>query len=223
MKPRTALTILITAVLVAACSNPQGLELGTLEIVIAPGAASGVVRTISSPPGFTVTSYRIHGTTDGAEFTRTVDAGVSTVTEHGLEPGEWTISVDALDGEQIVLNGSSTVTIRGGLPTEVEIVLAEPAGNGTLTFELRWPAGRANRPAVDATLTPLGEDPVDAPFSVSRLFGRALYHAELPAGYYELTVVFRDRNRVVWGNAYAVRIYVGTTASETVSLTGADF
>ena len=222
MKSRTVLTVLVTSVLVAGCPNPQGLGLGTLEIAIAPGA-SGAVRTIVSPPDFTVTSYEIRGTSDGGAFSRTVDAGVSTVTEHGLEPGEWTISVDALDGDRVVLAGSSTVTIRGGLPTNVEVVLTEPSGSGTISFELAWPAGRARQAAVDATLAPAGGDPTDVQFAVYRLFGRAYYNAELPAGFYVLTVRFRNGQRPVWGNAYAVRIHVGTAAHETVVLTGADF
>jgi hypothetical protein len=222
MKLRMALVVLATAVIVAACTNPGGLELGSLEIAIVAGPPEAV-RTIATPPDYTVTSYRIRGTSDDAEFVQTVGAGETTVTQVGLEPGEWTIRVDALDGEETVLTGSTTVMIRGGAPTTVEVVLTEPEGEGTLSFGLRWPAGRVRRAAVSATLAPLGGEPESIRFSVYGLFGWATYSTQLPAGFYVLTVELMDGPQVVWGNAYAVRIRRGTTASESVNLTGADF
>lgn len=224
MNRKAALVVLIIAILVVACTNPEGPELGTLEISTAPGDP-GAVRTIATPPGYTVTSYRVHGTSDESEFTRTVGADETTVTEVGLETGEWAIRVDAFDRNEIVLTGTTSVTVRGGVITSAEVVLTEPEGTGSFSFELRWPMGQVTRPAVDATLTPLGGEVEEIEFNTGRVFlsNVARYQAELPTGFYVLTVQLRDRGTVVWGNAYAIRIYRGTLASEKVNLPGAIF
>jgi hypothetical protein len=198
--------------------------LGTLTIVF--GAETPAIKTlVPLPEELNIARYEIEGMLEGGDESFIASVGFGeTLIQSGLTPGSWTISVDAIDPEEITIgHGETTVEIVAGASTAVRIVISPLGGSGTLDITIRWNKHLFDLEEIIATVSPdiagsssLDFEPIDKDGNYH--FGNCL-ESGVPAGYYLITMqLFGDGQRV-WGTAEAVIIFAGSTTSHTYTYT----
>lgn len=195
---------------------------GALVVRVADSAS---LRTLEPTLDMTAAAYRI--TLSGPESVppQTIDAPQQTASFDRLEPGEWTVTVHALNADDpavIIAAGSATVTVLSQQKADVNVAVTPVQGQGTLDLRLEWPDGSLLVPDVSAVLTSqagVAQD-ISSQFSVdaSGAPDVATYSGSWDAGYYTLTVSLTDEGSQVWGDMIAVRIIAGEVSSGVYSL-----
>jgi len=212
--------VLYTAVislLCTACSGLLGntssgeprtavLHLRSTDLLLTDSlSASGSIfsRTVR-PSGTTLTvdHYHIAGTgPDSAvysdDFTGAIDGSDVTVTTAAMPVGPWTMTITALNSAgTILLTGAADITISPVSQADADVALSRPSGTGTVDITVNFGS--------DVTLTPDDsntaltiEDSAGTKKSVSFTKNDTIpvcftYTAELNAGDYTFTAVFKD-------------------------------
>ena len=214
------LALAFLAVLLSVCSAPFAADVGeqtatlALEIrVSSPFSAQTILPDVSTE----ISAFRVSGDGPAGEsFSVDLDAENSSVERSDVRPGEWSITVDALNAaDRVILSGSRTVTVVPAQRTRAAIDLAPTVGTGSFSFSLSWtPSGYAN-PTVTASRERLPGGPSEAvPFVVDAETGTAVSETDdWDAGYYSFSIQLIDSGTTVWGRSYAVRILAGETTS----------
>ena len=190
---------------------------GSLTITI----AGGMNRTLAPAVNMEAASYIVTLQKLDAEeiLTQSIPASTTSVTMGKLEFGDWTVRVDAYNGEtpspRLIGTGEDTIKIETKKTASVIIVLG---GTGTLDLAVAW-SGSIENVSVNASLTPLGETGQIAipPLSVGVTDN---INKTLAAGYYTLAMQLRDdlnEGKVIGGAVETVRIVEGFTTQGTVS------
>jgi hypothetical protein len=123
---------------------------GALVVRVADSAS---LRTLEPTLDMTAAAYRI--TLSGPESVppQTIDAPQQTASFDRLEPGEWTVTVHALNADDpavIIAAGSATVTVLSQQKADVNVAVTPVQGQGTLDLRLEWPDGSLLVPDVSA-------------------------------------------------------------------------
>ena len=167
-------------------------------------------------PGMEIKTYDVVGNlVDGDDnFQKTIKVGQS-FSQSGLTPGVWTITVDAINEDGIIIGrGGTTADITPWSTTTVQIQIAPLSEQGTLDLKVQGPKKAFD--SIDATLTPAITPDGTLEFTIEKdpLEGTYLNSA-IPAGYYLLTLHLFSKKVRVWGIAEAVRILAGATTTQT--------
>ena len=188
-------------------------EKGSVTIVI--NGALPSAKTLV--PGMEIKTYDVVGNlVDGDDnFQKTIEVGQS-FSQSGLTPGVWTITVDAINEDGIIIGrGGTTAEITAGYITTVQIEIGPLSGNGTLDLTIQWPKKEFGTDDVVVTLTPtITPDPVFTKKTNADLRVGTYLNSAIPAGYYFLTLQLIGDGVPVWGIAEAVRILAGETTSQ---------
>jgi hypothetical protein len=197
---------------------------GTLQVIF--GAGTPAAKTLAPlPVELDIIRYEIEGTLEGGgdSFSASVDAG-ETLSQTGLTHGSWSISVDAINGDETTIGqGAGTAEIVAGESTTVRIMISPSGGLGTLDLRIEWKKQLFTSEEIVATVTPAIDD------SNILNFGEIVEDANLhygnyvndavPAGYYLVMMQLIGDEQQVWGIAEAVIIFEGATTSHTYTYT----
>lgn len=230
--------MLVTIASLAGCYLVGG-DTGTLVVSLSPQLAT---RTIQPDISMDVHHYVVSGTGPGAPFEQRVETdGPAVAVQSSLIPGEWTITVEAFNGETepdpatgepgggvIIGSGTTSVVIAAGEVADVTVTVLPLPGTGSLSLDVSWPAGVLTNPTIQATLTPADGAVAGADDSITFLpasdadADTVVYNysnPELRAGYYTLTIQLVDEvYGVMWGTVEAVRIIAGQETKDAFPL-----
>jgi hypothetical protein len=193
---------------------------GTLQIIF--GAENPTAKTLApSPVELDIIRYELEGTLEGGgdSFSGSVAAGEA-LTQTGLTPGTWSISVDAINSVEITIgHGAGTAEIVAGESTTVRIMISPSGGLGTLVLRIEWKKQLFTSEEIVATVTPAIDDSSNLDFGeivedANLHYGNYINDA-VPAGYYLVTMQLIGDGQKVWGLAEAVIIFEGATTSHT--------
>lgn len=207
---------------------------GTLILSFAPRLVASTIE----PDGFSmeVHHYVVSGDGPGDEHFVSDSVTGSTFVRTSLEPGEWTITVEAFNGPTDsppgdgvkIGEGSRTADVDAGEVLQITISVVPLSGTGTLDLAVNWPMNVLTSPAVDATLVPSGENPDPAVHGIdfdpetaqeSSTIQVGYVNDEQPTGYYTLSVRLLDEGSTpVWGTVDAVRVIYGQLSDRTFTL-----
>jgi len=195
--------------------------LGVLEIDFTSGFEG--IRDLFPPVLMEIDHYTVAGRhSDGVhEFDADVYTGDS-LTQYGLLAGFWTITVNAINPDGVLIgDGSVTAEITAGLTTSVHVTVAPLSGNGTLEVTVQWSKQVFKKgERVDATLSPPVPDGtliISDPGTQGEYRYCSISSASIQAGYYLMTLqLFVDdvlENTMV----VAVRILTGQISSGIIT------
>jgi hypothetical protein len=201
---------------------------GALIIRLTTGVPDAA--TLTPPVSMEIYSFDIRGEgPDGESFS---SPGIEDLewSESSLAPGEWTITVDALNENNpndpesngtVIASGQTTVTIIPNVVVTAQIEVRpidDPEQPGTLYVAVFLTKSTIAGPNVQATLKAAGaatantliftEHPPGNPDTID-------YTGPMAGGYYILTIRFLSGTDLIWGTAEAVRIIAGETTSLT--------
>ena len=198
-------------------------EDGSGGILIDFGAGHKSARTIGPAPE-DIKRYDIEGGFAGGSdtFSGSVTPG-ETFAQYGLTPGTWTITVAAYSAEtggDMVAEGTAQAEVIAGLTTSVSIVLLPVSGIGTLDLTVRWNKHLfAPSEEIIAAVSPaigletnlyFGEVSEHGNFRSSRY-----ENADVPTGYYVISIQLIGDGQLAWGIAEAVQILKGLSTTHT--------
>jgi hypothetical protein len=115
------------------CDFPQrmGKEESSLTVVLPGGNKNGPARSVLSNDFVVTLRYQITLTGPGGTIDRTAEGGSVTVS---LQAGEWALTVQAYDGNDLVGTGSETTTVVPGQPASVIVKMnMDPGYEAALT------------------------------------------------------------------------------------------
>lgn len=169
-------------------------------------AAGMATKTIYPLLDMNIAYYDVYGDgPDSAAFSRLGIPGPLLVGS-SLAAGEWTVTADAFNSEDILIgDGNVVVLITGGQTTQAEVPIDPLQGTGSLAVSISWLEGTVASPVVSGTLAAAGGDPQSLSFTPGEDSASASLSA-LEVGYYTLILQLHDGEDVVWGQIEAVRI-----------------
>lgn len=186
-----------------------------LSIVVAEPGAVGVQSSLTPQPELVAASYLFSGSgPNGDSFSMTSSNG--SVTVPGLAAGRWTIRVEALNADEVViLAGESQVDVEPNGEAALDVALNPLEGHGSLLVEASWNAEHTIAPAATVSITgPDGETSLHQLALVSDSDGGDAARTtveDLPTGLYRVTVRLYDDDYRVMGSAAGVRVVHGLT------------
>lgn len=210
---RTA-SLAVLIVLFASCESPFGGLSLTVEVEEQPSAAMSIGPEPAEPVEYHVTGAG----PAGASFSRTVTELPLTV--RGLTNGEWRIDVAGIDGAgHVVLQGSGVAFVSDEEIRLARIVLAPPAGTGSVRIELSWPAELVAEPQPEAVVH-VGETPVATlDCTVRAGDGEATCTVgSVASGWYRLEIRLYDGGKSVAGRADLLSVIAGATTDADLAL-----
>ncbi len=166
-------------------------------------------------------AYLIEGEgPNDASFSQEISPGTSSLRLR-LLIGEWDMTVTALnEAGEAIGEGAETVTILENKTVDLSITVVPFEGNGELSLALSWNVADYDVTRISATLTPSfeGQDIIHD-FSLDSYNGTAtLLVADLPAGYYTMSVSLKNADRHIVGTTVIVRIVAGQRTSGSLDL-----
>ena len=192
------------------CANPftsnpiqePTLPGGSLLISINSDGSKALVPDLDMNPA----SYIISGTGPGGSgFSEST--GVSPLVITGLDFGDWTVTVDALNAEEIIIGrGQGTTTIHTGQSQAITIVVTPLDGYGTLDLTLLWTPEDTENPSIEAQLIPQTGSTINLSFTIQSPGTATFSESTIPTGYYTLVLQLKDNNILVMGAVEMVRI-----------------
>ena len=209
------LLILVFGLLLASCSQPDGMGSVSLSLdnskSIGPGSSA------------VVSSIRFSGTkSDGTVLQpQTLSLGDGAKVE-GITVGTWTFSVVGLNSDGTVLTEvavQSNVNIESGRQTQVSFALRYLAtGDGTYSLSVNWPAGLPTFRKVEATV---GSETTEGTVTNSS----ALMTGTKPVGDYSIEITFTNKSGTMLTFPYLemANIFKGLESKGSLELEAADF
>lgn len=218
----------VTSIAISGCdllgSDPKG---ATLVLSLSGRLTAKTIQ----PEDFSmeVAYYTVEG--DGPADAAFSDPEVTgtTVVRSSLVPGEWTITVEAYNADDIQIGeGEVTVTVGAGEVLQVTVPVTPLPGVGVLDLAVSWPEGVLTNAALQSTLVPVGATPDPDVHSIDfesespdeqGTVQVGYRNEEQETGYYTLSLTLLDEGTTpVWGTVQAVRIIFGRESSETFAL-----
>lgn len=143
----------------------------------------------------------------------------TTTTVTSLEAGDWTVSVEAYDGESsMIASGSSVATIQNDQPNQVTVSL-DPvsSGSGSLQIDFEWPAGIG----IDEVLVTFG---TDAAIDIFTSGNTATFtKTDVPLGSYPLKIELNHGGATFSLQMHIVQVWAYLETSDTIVLDDDDF
>ena len=140
-------------------------------------------RTLDPPVVMEVASYDIIGAGPLDGSFELLGVTESTVVVDGLTPGSWTVTVQGVNPDGVVIaTGSIVVEVAPGRVGTATVVLVPIEGDGWLELEISWPVGALSNPSIEAHLISDVADQI-LPFDVQLGASRSVYpDPDEPAG-----------------------------------------
>ena len=192
---------------------------GSLSVRVTDGDLSR--STIKPDITMEISEYAVSVSGPGETQSADISSSETTATFDELEPGDWTVTVNAKNAAGVIIaRGTDTVTVVADDTVTADITVVPLSGEGTLDLEISWPEDLLAEPAITATLTPTGGSANSLSFTIDS--DTASYSGSWDAGYYDLSIVLRDGDEVVWAGVFVVRIIEGEVSSGVFPLTEDD-
>jgi hypothetical protein len=210
--------IALLALSLLGCPSAVGpdVESGALTVVIADEVNA---RTLAPTVDMSPASFIVAGAhTDGSTFRETITASTSSIGVDRLALGEWVVTVDALNGESVLIGrGAAAVTVVANETAEASITVLPVSGQGALSLTVTWIGSIDGASAAGdlIRLSAIDETPVS--FTIE---GEATSYTnnELEAGYYTLNLILLDEGLRVASATGEVRIVSGETTPGAVTI-----
>jgi len=211
-----AATAAALALSAAACNGPQS-QVATIsaETLVSDGAERSIGPSQIPDPVL----YRLSGIgPENANFSQTAVSLPTNV--DGLLPGDWVITVEAIDADDnIVLHGSSETMVASGHPTAISVILTPTGDTGHVNIELLWPGNLVSDPHVVAVVENEASGAVPLGVQLSAEPGRATCTADsLQAGWYHLRLQLQEGTAVVAGRAELLEVRGAETTSASITI-----
>lgn len=203
MRKYLALFLIITVmVCVISCSNDDALQMGTLNVEIDSSVARGIQAISMETASYNVTIKNSSG-----ELVFNSSSSMNTSYSFSVPIGTYTIEVEALNEDGIVIGtGSTTGFVSAGQTNAFTVTVSEPSGNGTFSISIIANEGYELSYSIkDASGQAIKEGALD--FSN----GKYSASAELSNGFYSFSIKRNDTNKVLKSDT--VRIIKGRTVS----------
>jgi hypothetical protein len=214
---RKVLLIIVVLAATVSCMNPLSIlrfaessqETGSLVVTIDAGG----LKTLLPPLDMTPASYTVTGDgPNGGHFEQSTAGPSVTIPE--LSFGDWTVTVDALNDESVIIGqGQAVVTVHAGQTQNVHVPVRPLAGHGTLALTITWPAAQTENPTVAASLLPFAGSAIALSFIIDPPGTGTCTATTIPTGYYTLQLELRDNDIPVAGAVEVVRIVKNETTS----------
>ena len=135
MKKYMLLICLSLSVLLISCSLEVDNITDTGSITV---AVNNSVRGLEPTISLKTSQYKITLSGPGGERKElSLNNEASETTANNLAVGEWTVTVEALNSDSVVIgNGSTTVQVKANQTSKASVTVSEIAGDGTLTVTL---------------------------------------------------------------------------------------
>jgi hypothetical protein len=214
-------TLAIVFAVAWGCRLPGGHGAGGGGTLVLSLSARGVLvaRTIQPEVGMTIGYYDIHGTGPGGATFQQLGVGSSTVVQASLVPGSWSVLVEAFNSDSPAVQigeGVVTLNVVSGQVVNEQVSVQPLEGEGTLEVLVSWPAGVLSAPVTGGTLTAVGGSGSSMSFAAQT--NAARFVAEVPRGYYLVSVQLSDGGSVVWGTVEAARLVAGSRSFQHYEL-----
>ena len=204
------MAVVILTVLASGCEQVVGGTSGTRSLSISVAAADSEVSA-NGQAAVTPVSYLFNGIgPQGGSFS--LQSADGTASLQDLAVGSWTIQVDALNDDGIVVyNAETEAEVEPSGSVQIELELTPVTGHGNLQVSAVWDGRLTISPTATVILTDVGgnaqtfELVVDSTGSASRII------ENLPTGYYRIALRLHDSGEQVMGNATTTRVYNGLT------------
>lgn len=210
---RSALLVPASLLLVLffSCLPPTTDTAGALTVSFSP---SGVVnRSILPDTDMNIASYVVTGSgPGGASFI--AETSATSVFVNGLAFGDWIVTVEAKNGDGVVIaGGAGTATVHTGESSTVDVTVRPLAGVGTLDLAVTWNAADTELPAIDSQLIPAAGEPRTLDFAITNGDTGTFLAGDVPTGYHTLIVKLLDNGQLAMGAVEVVRIVNGGTST----------
>jgi len=201
------LAVLIVLMSVIACDMPD-ITMGSMSLSI----NSADSRTLIPDIVMDAHSFQISGAGPaGSSFYLETSESQNLVQD--LAVGDWTITIDAMNIDGLLIGRSSSdVTVIGGQTIAVKMTVTPLEGNGDLDLTVFWDTADVANPNVNATLLPSAGPGISLVFTES-VPGTSNSATTLSTGYYTLILQLLDTDTVVMGAVETVRIVADQTTS----------
>lgn len=211
----------------AGCGNihvtgPDNSEKGNLAINIGSDMARSLVQPTLS---MVISDYQVSLSGPGPDRSTTLQSSVTSRVITNLEPGTWTVKVDARNAEGTIIASDSTTAVVSAASTATANITVVPlAGKGSLSLDISWPADVLESPSVEASLIPGEGDSSSLSFTIDSddSPNNASYEGQWDAGYYSLSLGLKDGDMYVWRRMLSVRMIEGESSAGSYVLTEAD-
>jgi len=207
--------VLAWIILAGACSNPvlAGLPQEARGGLVVRFAAAQA-RALEQDQETGLSGYAVTGSgPSGSSFAES--SAASPLSVPGLQPGSWTVTAEALDGDGIVVaDGQASVVVQADQTAAADIVLAPRTGG--LQVTVLWTAGDIGAPAVTAQLEHRDGSRYELGFQVGP--GQATFSGAFPTGLYTLGLQLLDGPTLVASALQQLRITKNTVTSAEVQL-----
>lgn len=168
-----------------------------------------------------IASYTVTGEgPDGTNFTEEV-TGSDSFSRNDLIEGDWSISVEAYNGDAepvLIGQGIQEVTILAGQVTETGIEISPLSGTGVFELSVDWDKTLTS-PVLDFTLTNSADEAVSQTdtFTITDQQG-SLSIPDLSTGYYLLEVTLTEDGNPIGHTVETLRIVNNQRTSGTLSI-----
>jgi hypothetical protein len=173
------------------------------------------MQSLTLLPGIDMTpaQYSFHGSgPNGDNFD--VDENDLPVFIYGLKAGEWTVTVNAMNADRIIIGqGRVTATVQVSNTSTVIVTVVPVDGHGTMDITLLWNVADVESPSVSGQLVLANGAPIELSFSIVDPGRAECVTSSIPTGYHSLSIQLFDNGVAVMGAVEIVRIVADQTTS----------
>lgn len=197
---KNIITALIIMTLAISCNMPD-TSVGSMNLLINNVDGRSLLPDISMDADY----YKITGN-GPVNSSFTLDTSLEQNLIEDLAPGDWTISIDALNANGLVIGrGNGTETVNRGETINLNIAVTPLEGSGQLNLRVHWDTADLANPVVSGRLIPFIGSEIIPEFTES-VPGSLNSTTTIEAGYYTLILQLLDTDTVVTGAVETVRI-----------------
>ncbi len=173
-------------ILLSSCSLQVESMYGDITVVF-----DSQTRSIDSNISMETDSYKItFSGPNGESVSSTANKNASSISRKGLIAGEWTITVDALNADSVVIgSGSTKVEIKKGETTTANITVSELEGDGTLSVTIYGDNPNSSTYTLNVYKNDSGTDSLVKSLAFSSFGSILKAEVTLSNGYYIIKVV----------------------------------
>ncbi|UCB44784.1 MAG: fibronectin type III domain-containing protein [Spirochaetota bacterium] len=159
------------------------------------------------------TQYSFHGSGPNGNFFD-VDVDDPPVFIHSLEAGEWSVMVNAMNTDSIIIGqGQSAATVQAGNTSTINIPVVPVYGHGTMNIIVLWNVADVVTPSVTGQLVMASGAPIELSFTIIEPGRAENITSSIPIGYHSLSIMLLDNGVPVMGAVEVVRIVADQTTS----------